>query len=80
MCEPGIGTLRVETAKGKFVELRAVGDICGRHVQPPFVATHVFTGSYDGATSSKRPVERSDGFLGLTLATGGVASMQALDS
>lgn len=79
-CEPGTATLRVDDPRDRSYALTSSDDICGEFLQPPFVVTHVFTGRYDVAASTKRRLLGTDGFLEVRLATDGRASVFAIDT
>ena len=79
-CEPGTATVTLEGSRGRFLELVATGDLCGKHLQPPYVETHRFTGRYDVVSSWQKRFLGSDGFLQVSLFTEGRAGVFAIDT
>jgi hypothetical protein len=67
-CEPATVTVSVAGDGRDYMELTATGDVCGQFVQPPYIATHVFTGRYTVVDASKRNLVGTDGFLEVRLA------------
>jgi hypothetical protein len=79
-CEPGSATVRLEGSRGRYLELSSSDDVCGVHVQPPYVVTHLFTGRYDVTQTSERRLRGDDGFVEVRLANDGRASVFAIDT
>lgn len=79
-CEPATASVRFEGARERLLELTADGTVCGQHLQPPFVVTQVFTGRFTVEATSQRRFARTDGFLGVRLATDGRAGVEAIDT
>ena len=79
-CEEGTATVRLDGSRGRFLELVAAGDVCGKHLQPPYVVTHLFTGRYDVDSSWQKRFLGTDGFLEVYLATEGRAGVLAIDT
>ena len=79
-CEPATATLRLENPRGRYLELTSAGTVCGQEVQPPFVVTHVFTGTYEVTASSRKKLVGTDGFLEVRLANDGRAAVFAIDT
>ena len=79
-CEPATVTARLDGPGGRYVELQSTDEVCGQHLQPPYVVTQVFTGRYTITASSKRNLIGTDGFVEARLATDGRAFMFAIDT
>jgi hypothetical protein len=80
VCEEGTATVRLDGPRGRFLELVAAGDVCGKHLQPPYVVTHQFTGRYDVASAWQKRFLGTDGFLDISLFTEGRAGVFAIDT
>lgn len=80
LCEPGTASVTLEGPRGRFLELAGVGDVCGKHLQAPYVVTHQFTGRYDIVSAYQKRFVGSDGFLQVSLFTEGRAGVFAIDT
>ncbi len=54
--------------------------MCGRHLQPPYVVTHLFTGRYDIVSAWKKRFVDTEGFFEVSLANDGRAGVFAIDT
>lgn len=79
-CEPGAAAVRVAGPGRRVLEVVAAGQVCGEWPTPTYLATHVFTGSYDVTTSSVRRLAGTDGWVSLRLANDGRAGIALVDS
>jgi hypothetical protein len=80
-CEPGTATISIDSPRrDPSLELEAGGEVCGQFVEPPFVVTQVFTGTYLVTESPRRPLLGTDGFLEVRLTNDGGASIFAIDT
>lgn len=79
-CEAGTATLAVEGRRGRFIELVGTGEVCGKHLQPPYAVTHLFTGRYDVVSAWQKRFLGTDGFLEVGLFTEGRAGVFAIDT
>lgn len=79
-CEPATAWLRLDGARGRFLELTSTATVCGQHLQPPFVVTHIFSSRYSVVASSKRNLVGTDGFFEIRLAVDGRSSVFAIDT
>jgi len=80
VCEPATATVDVTGEKGRYLELDATGEVCGKWTDATYVVTHKFTGRYEVTDSSVRNTRGTDGWIGLTLATEGRANIEAIDT
>jgi hypothetical protein len=80
VCEPGSATVDVTGAKGRYLQLAATGEICGKWVGPNNAVTHKLVGRYQVTDSSVRNTQGTDGWIGLGLATEGRAFLEAIDT
>lgn len=79
-CEPATATLNVTGPRGRYLDLAATGQVCGRWTDANSVVTHRFTGRYVVVDTSDRKLRGGDGWMGLTLATEGRANVEVFDS
>lgn len=79
-CETATATLHVVGPRDKHLTLAATGQVCGRWTDATYVVTHRFTGRYVVADTSERKVARTDGWMGIVLATEGRANVEAIDT
>jgi hypothetical protein len=79
-CEPATAALRVAGARGKYFTLEATGDVCGKWTDATYVVTHSFTGRYDVVDTNVGRVRRTDGWIGVILATEDRANVELFDS
>ncbi|HEX2063970.1 MAG TPA: hypothetical protein VHE80_06080 [Acidimicrobiales bacterium] len=79
-CEAATATVTLQGPRGRFLELAATGDVCGRHLQSPYVVTQLFTGRYEVVSAWQKRFLGSDGFLEVYLATDGRAGVVAIDT
>jgi hypothetical protein len=79
-CEPATVSFGLDGRARRFVSAAATGEVCGQFVQPPFIATQVFTGCYDVGDSSRRAIVGTDGFLEIRLGDDGSASLFLIDT
>lgn len=80
VCEAATVTARVDGPGSRFIELQSTDEVCGQHLQPPYVVTQVFTGRYTVTGSSSRRLVGTDGFVEVRLATEGRAHLFAIDT
>ena len=80
VCEPGTATVDVTGERGRYLQLAATGEICGTWADATYVVTHKFVGRYQVTDSSVRNTLRTDGWIGLILATEGRANLEAIDT
>jgi hypothetical protein len=79
-CEPATATLSVTGPRGKYLDLAATGQVCGRWTDAVSIVTHRFTGRYEVVATSERKLRGGDGWIGVLLATEGRANVEAFDS
>ncbi len=79
-CEDGTATLVLQGDRNRSLELVATGDICGQHVQPPFIVTQVFTGRYEIVAASQKRFLGDEGFFSVRLSNDGQASVFGIDT
>ena len=79
-CEVASVTARIDGPRGRYVELQSTDEVCGQHLQTPYVVTQVFTGRYTVTASSMRRLVGTDGFVEVRLATEGRAYLFAIDT
>ena len=79
-CEAGTTTLTLQGDRNRSLELVATGDVCGEHVQPPFIVTQVFTGRYDIVSASQKRFVGDEGFISVRLSNDGKASVFGIDT
>jgi hypothetical protein len=77
-CEPATATLRVDGTRGRFVDMTATGNVCGKWTSPTYVVTHTFTGRYVVDASSSRRLVGTDGFMSQLIANNGNANVYAV--
>jgi hypothetical protein len=80
VCEPATVSFGLDGRARRFVSAVATGEVCGQFVQPPFIATQVFTGRYEVGDSSRRAIVGTDGFLEVRLGDDGSASLFLIDT
>ncbi len=79
-CEPGTATVEVTGERGRYLQLAATGEICGKWIGPNNAVTHKLVGRYQVVDSSVRNTRGTDGWIGLGLATEGRAFLELFDS
>jgi hypothetical protein len=79
-CEAATVSFGLDGRARRFISAVATGEVCGQFVQPPFIATQVFTGRYEVTDSSRRPLVGADGFLEVRLGEDGSASLFLIDT
>ena len=77
-CEPATATLRVDGTRGRFVDMTATGNVCGKWTSPTYVVTHTFTGRYVVDASSSRRLVGTDGFMSQLVANTGLANVYTI--
>ena len=80
VCEPATATVDITGDRGRYLQLAGSGNVCGQWADATYVVTHRFTGRYVVSGSSVRNTLRTDGWLGLTLATEDRANLEAIDT
>ena len=79
-CEPATVSFGLDGPARRFISAVATGQVCGEYMQPPYIASHVFTGRYEATDSSRRAIVGTDGFLEVRLGNDGSASMFLIDT
>jgi hypothetical protein len=72
--------VHVDSPRGRYVTLRSADEVCGLHVQLPYVVTHQFAGIYDVTSTSERRLSGTDGFVEIRLANDGRGTLFAIDT
>ena len=80
VCEPATATVDITGAKGRYLQMAATGNVCGRWSGTGSSDTHRFIGRYVVVDSSARNTRGTDGWIGLSLITEGRAYIEAFDS
>jgi hypothetical protein len=79
-CEAGTATLTLQGDRQRAIELLATGDVCGQHVQPPFIVTQVFTGRYEVVSAWQKRFVGDEGFFSVRLGNDRKASVFGIDT
>lgn len=79
-CEPGTAALTLQGDRQRAIDLVAVGDVCGKHAQPPFIVTQVFTGQYEIVSASKKRFLGDEGFFSVQLGDDSHARVAGIDT
>lgn len=79
-CESATVAFQLDGPGRRFIAADAVGQVCGEFVQPPFIATHSFTGRYVVSDSRRGGLTGTDGFLEVRLGEDGSASTFLIDT
>lgn len=80
ICEPATATMNVTGTKGRYLDLAATGEVCGKWTDATYVVTHEFVGRYQVTASSARRLRGTDGWISQILATEGRANVEVFDS
>lgn len=80
VCEAATASVRVNGPHRQSLKVVGSGTVCGQFVQPPYIVTEVFTGTYSVKDASNCRLKRTDGFIEIRLADDGTASATLYDS
>ena len=80
VCEPAHGAIRIDGPRGRYAVLTGTAEVCGQYVDSVNVVTHVFSSSYDVASTSERKLRGGDGWMEIRLTADGRGVVSAFDS
>jgi hypothetical protein len=79
-CEPATVAFGLDGPGRRSIAAEATGQVCGEFVQPPYIATHSFTGRYTVTDARRVGLIGTDGFLEVRLGEDGSASTFLIDT